>query len=351
MMIRILLLLILINTTAYADQHIRSYYEDHFDVAGYVGYQHVWGTLDTDPIHSSPEVGLIINYHIDDNWSIFTQFKLEDDYIEQSLAYSFITYTKMVGNVPITISGGKIRRQYGLYNKDRLNPRTRPGNVAPQAMYWDLLRFASTTGYGLSISAHIDNLSIKYTVDKPIVVNEAEESLVWFDRRQTTMDPRFGGRHSINVDYHKGEWTLASTIIFSDWGHGAEGKNVAFTLGGERHWDHWTVSLEGMGIFEYHNHAAAISATVQYDFHENLTIHTNFNKYHTFYKEESSFQDKYFTTSNDFSVGLSLHADNWELRTEVHAAQGSAWIDTHSSTNPEYDDIWYYGATSLVYYF
>ena len=60
---------------------------------------------------------------------------------------------------------------------------------------------------------------------------------------------------------------------------------------------------------------------------------------------------EWITHSDDVSVGLTVHKNNWELKTEVHAATGSVWVDFDKSTNPEFEHWWTYGAVSLVYHF
>ena len=85
MMIRILLILISISISfaAGADNHDVSYFDEHFDFNGYVGYQFVWGSPRPNPIDSDPEVGFLVNYTINDEWLIFTQLRLETDHLQK----------------------------------------------------------------------------------------------------------------------------------------------------------------------------------------------------------------------------------------------------------------------------
>lgn len=356
-MIRLLLISVLINIfaapVALATEHDRSYINDHFDFGGYIGYQYVWGEPNPDPITSTPEIGFLSNYTINDNWSIFTQLRLEPDHIEQSFAYAFIKYDDMLfDTVPISIRGGKLRHQYGLYNKDRLNPTTRPGNIAPQSMYWDQLRFALTSGWGVSIGSHWGNLHFKYTIDMPVVVEEREEAYIWFSGRRVTLQQKFGGHQQINFDYYGDDWRISQSTTFQDWGYGASGKNIIVSLGGEKRLGDWTLSLEGMGLFKHFNYSYALSATVQYDATEWLSFHTNYHQYRVILKEpRSSDRFEWTTRADDISIGTTVHVDNWELRAEGHAATGSVWVDFNKSRNPNFENWWTYGAVSLTYHF
>lgn len=352
-MIPNLLLLLLISLVAAptsADQH--TYYQSHFDISGYVGYQYVYGSPDPAPIKSSPEIGLLIHYEIADDWTAFTQFRLEPDHMEQSVAYAFIEYDgTLFDTVPLQITTGKLRHQYGLYNKDRLNPRTRPGNVAPQAIYWDQLRFALTSGWGVSVGSSWGDWQIKYAISAPIIVNKKDESLIWFSGAPMQVETKFGGHQQINLDYIADDWRIVTTVTLQDWGHGDYGKNTIISLGGEKRLRDVTLSLEGMLVLKEINKSYGISATIQYDIHDYVTLHTNYNRYEVIFNDKPTHYLKHATNSHDISVGISLHKDEWEMRTEFHAAKGSVWVDFREARNPEFADWWHYGAVSLVYHF
>jgi len=354
-MIRILLiLLLLINiSSAFGHSHNLSYFDEHFDFEGYVGYQFVWGSPRPEPIDSTPEIGFLINYTANDNWTWFTQFRLETDHLEQSLSYSFIQYDNVIADtVPITIIGGKLRHQYGLYNKDRLNPATRPGNIAPQSMYWDQIRYSLTSGWGISIGSNWGNLHFKYTIDIPIVVDESEEAFIWFSGRRNNLQQRFGGHQLINIDYYGDDWRISQATTFQDWGHGASGKNIIVSLGGEKRIGDWTLSLEGMGLFKYYNYSYALSATIQYDINDWLSVHTNYHHYDIISKKGGNAQYfRWAQRADDISIGTSVHMDHWELKTEAHMATGSVWVDFTKSRNPDFENWWTYGAVSLTYHF
>lgn len=356
-MIRLLLILVSISllsiSNGYADDHDRTYFDKHFDFDGYVGYQFVWGSPTPEPIKSSPEIGFLVNYTIDDVWTVFTQFRLETDHVEQSLSYAFITYDDMLfKSIPIKIDVGKLRHQYGLYNKDRLNPATRPGNIAPQSIYWDQLRFALTSGWGISTATQWGNLHFKYTIDMPIVVEEREEAVIWFSGKQNHLQLQFGGHQIINIDYYGDDWRISQAATFQDWGSGASGKNIMVSLGGEKRIGDWILSLEGLGLFKYVNNSYAVSATIQYDINQWLTIHTNYHHYRVLLKENTGSDGfNWVRRADDVSVGLSVHNDHWELKTEVHASTGSIWVDFNEAGNPKFEHWWTYSAMSLTYHF
>lgn len=363
-MIQILLLLLLISVstipaladvpTGTSDHDHRSYFQQHFDVSGYLGYQFVYGSPDPAPIESAPEVGLLVNYNIADHWTAFTQFKLETDHMEQSVAYAFMGYDNTVfDTVPINITVGKLRHGYGLYNKDRLNPRTRPGNIAPQALYWDQLRYALTSGWGVSVGSDWNNWRFRYTISKPIVVDEKEEALIWFSGARTDVEQKFGGFQLISINHVAADWRFTSSLLLQDWGYGAAGKNRIVNVGVEKRIDSVTLSLEGMVVMKHINNSYGISATAQYDANEYVTLHTNYNRYEAIFKDDAVIDRtlKHTTNSHDISVGLSLHQDDWEMRTEFHVAKGSVWVDFNEAQNPAFADWWHYGAVSVVYHF
>lgn len=358
MMIQKLLLLLSISmfvAPCSADHHdTRNYFQKHFDVSGYLGYQHIYGSPDPAPLESSPEVGLLINYDIAQHWTAFTQFRLETDHVEQSVAYAFIEYENtIVDTIPIQLTAGKLRHHYGLYNKDRLNPRTRPGNVAPQALYWDQLRFALTSGWGISIGTGWNNWKVKYTISTPIVVDEKDEAIMWFSGRHTNVETYFGSHQLLNIDYIEADWRIAIAATLQDWGYGAVGKNRIVSIGGEKRFGDLTLSLEGMVVMKYTNNSYGLSATAQYDVSERITVHTNYNRYKAIFKDSSDANKRleYATNSHDISVGVSIHQNEWEVRTEIHTAKGSVWVDFNEARNPEFADWWHYGAVSVVYHF
>lgn len=353
-LLSLLLISLLVTPAGATDHDTRSYIQKHIDISGYLGYQYVYGSPDPHPIKSNPEIGLLVNYDITDNWAAFTQFKLESDHLEQSLAYAFIEYNNTIFDaIPIQLTGGKLRHNYGLYNKDRLNPRTRPGNIAPQAMYWDQLRFALTSGWGVSVGTALDRWRLKYTISAPIVVNEKEEALIWFSGSRTTIDTSFGGHQLINLDYIADDWRIATAITMQDWGYGDAGKNTIVSVGGEKRLGPWTVSVEGLVVIKHLHNSYGFSATAQYDITDYVTIHTNYNRYQAILDDatKSKIKSLHTTHSHDVSVGVSLHQNEWELRTEFHAAKGSVWVAFAKSPTPEYADWWHYGAVSLVYHF
>jgi len=357
-MIRKLLLLLLISFVPFAthahDHDTRSYIDKHFDVSGYVGYQFVYGSPEPEPVESSPEVGLLINYDISSEWMAFTQFRLDTEHMEQSVAYAFVEYDSVIADVvPIELTAGKLRHHYGLYNKDRLNPRTRPGNVAPQAMYWDQLRYALTSGWGVAVGTSYENWSFKYTITTPIVVDKKEESVIWFSGRPIEVETKFGGHQLINIDYIRDDWRVVTAITLQDWGHGAAGKNYIVSLGGEKRFGDVTLSLEGMAVMKYLNTSYGISATAQYDVSDLISVHANYNRYEAIFKDDAiaAMRTPHTIMSNDASVGITIHRDQWEVKTEYHVAKGSIWIDYKTASNPEFADLWHYGAVSVVYHF
>lgn len=352
-MIRLLLSLLWISSVVAAPSDTRSYIDKHFDIAGYVGYKMVIGSVDTDPIDSTPELGLLINYNITDNFSAFTQFRYDTEYFEESLAYAFLKYNQRITtDISTEISIGKLRHHYGLYNKDRTNPNTRPGVVSPQAIYWDKLKFALTSGWGVSLKFRWQHLHVTYTIDKPVVVDPILEGLTWTGGRGGKLEPSFGGHQLVNIDYIQDDWRIVGAVAKHDWGIGRYGKSTIWSLGAERYIDDWTLSIEGLFIEQEDWTSHAYSATIEYDINDLISVHTNFNRYKVKFKDKQPFFIlDHAIRANDGSVGLTIHKNDWELKLDAHAVYGSVWIDITKASNSEYNDVWYYGAASLVYHF
>lgn len=361
-MIRKLLLLLLISVFVVPVAAHGWDNRNHFDISGYVGYQFVYGSPAPTPIESGVEVGLLINYDIADHWTAFTQFRLETDYLDQSLAYAFIEYNDvLLESIPFSIAVGKLRHRYGLYNKDRLNPRTRPGNIAPQAIYWDKLRYALTSGWGVSVGSNFGNWDLGYTISIPTVVNEKAESEAWFSGEKNTIETRFGGHQMININYMADNWRIVSGIILQDWGHGDAGKSQILLLGGEKRFGDLTVSIEGMFVMKDIHNSYGLSVSAQYDVSELISTHINYNRYEALIDTGEALIDtsagditrtrQYTLQSHDISVGVTISLDEWEVKTEIHAAKGSVWVDYPEGTDPAFADWWHYGAVSVVYHF
>jgi hypothetical protein len=347
------------NSPTFKDD-VKNYFNDHFDFAGYVGYRYIYSLDDRatpTPVASGPELGLLFNWNINDNFTAFTQLRFDEIYPSETIAYAHLEYSDTFFNnkFPLIITAGKLRHRFGLYNAGRLNPRTRQGVVMPQGVYWDQLRFVLTSGYGFSVASHWNNkLHFKYTLYAPVIVDELEEALIWTSGHHTTIESKLG-IHLFNLDYISDTWRATGTLSFLNFGEGKFRQTTTYNLGLEKQWNDFTFSVEGAYVSKEDSSGTAFSTTIAYDINELWSVHANYNQYNAYFETQppvvAFLGSDHFNSAHDTSVGVTFHKDNWEIRTDIHAVQGSVWVDFRKALDPVYADTWYYGAASIVYHF
>lgn len=340
-------------------------------INGYVGYKYITGSAKNSAIESQPELGTELSLDINENWSAFTQFTY-DKTIDTALVYSFLTYQTMVtDDLSIKLNGGRLRHDVGLYNNTRVNPRTRPGVIVPQSIYWDSLKHLLVSGDGVNLQLKYKNLEIGYTIDNPMVTNPQEEAKVWTSVLLNKIDTYFGSHQLVNIKYSFDDIPL---IIKTSWTRldlGDDNTQImkyAFPYYANKHqfveffnagliytYDTWTFSAESLLVKPFYGdwinkkHSKGLSFTLSKEITDEISVYTNYNEY-----KSAPVQTPYewYPDAKDLNFGVNYHKDSWMVGAEVHHINGGRWADPFDfKKNPyDYKDWWMIGVNA-VYFF
>ena len=339
-------------------------------INGYVGYKYITSTAKNTAIRSEPELGLDLSLDINNNWSAFTQFTY-DSTIDNALVYSFLTYEKVLTeNFSFRVDGGKLRHDTALYNNVRINPRTRPGVIVPQAIYWDSLQNILASGNGLKFTMKFNNLEFGYTIDQPIVTDPKNEAFIWTSGLLEEIDAEFGSHQMALLKYSfdevpltlKATWTrldlgnkntkLLKMVLpeYSTKNQVVEFLNSGFIWEGNT----WKFSAESLIVKPFYtewlqNNSIGYSLTLSKDISEHITLYTNYNKY-----ESNPLRPtvSWYQTTEDINVGLNYHEKNWMIGAEVHHINGGRWVNPSDFREDPtaYKEWWMFGINA-VYFF
>jgi len=336
-----------------------------FDINGYAGWKQIVSNVEFDSVPPEPELGLTTSIKLNDRWTIFTQL-VYGRKIDKIFAYNQLSYTPPtpIDDLVITIKGGRVLHNTFLYNATRIDPRTRQGVIQPQAMSWDTLNRATTSGDGIGADVKYKNMSISFVADKMVIVDPTSQAQNWsnnptmrdlrtnFDNRIITLDyeiPEYDIRTKIWAE--KNHFTIADPMHNNyklggeHLGAGIEWKPSPFVLSTEgfctkidrARWTHWNTLYCGM------------SGTIEYDLTENWTIRGNYNQYITTADPTAINVAK---NSKDLNTGVNWHHKNWVAGIEAHYIRGGRLVNTESVyNNPKDYERFYVIGMNVVYFF
>jgi len=339
-------------------------------INGYLGYKYTTSTAKNTTIQSQPELGLELSLDINDHWSAFTQFTYDKN-INNALVYSFLTYEQVITpELSFRINAGKLRHDIALYNNVRINPRTRPGVIVPQAIYWDSLKYIITSGEGINLTVNYKNFEAGYTIDNPIVDDPKEEAAVWTAGLTNKIETSFGSHQAVFAKYTFDEipLTLKSSWTRIDLGPvQPTSVNIGITPKTNEHtimqfWsngfifnkDGWNVSAEMLIVKPqflkwFQDNPMGYSFSVSKEISEHVSIYANYNKY-----ESQPLRPTYswFKTTEDVSVGVNYHHKQWMVGAEVHHVNGGRWLKpSEFFQNPNDYKEWWMVGVNVVYFF
>lgn len=346
---------------------------------GYLGYKYLTASncihrTYNEHGYGTPDVGLNLIYNRN-NFQIFNQFRYGSD-VGTALVYNFMQYTfNFKHELDITLKGGKLRHDIGLYNASRINPTTRQGVIMPQSIYWDAFDEFMTSGTGVGITMRYKEIELSYTIDDPTIVDQEKTSRVFWSGLLNRTNTTFGSHHIISAIYSP---TNQPLIVKASWMHldfgsdtsalmqkyfpkqanknvfgetlafGAEYKWRDFILAGEtlwfrssdRSWDHIADISRG------------ISVTTTYQATEYVDIRLNYNEYNSVSARKLHPEAPWMGYYKDTSIGVNYHINNYMIQVEGHHINGSRVLDPLDVANnsDDYRDWWMIGM-NVVYSF
>jgi hypothetical protein len=343
------------------------------DINGYVGYKYVNATNDDKTIQSEPELGLMTSLQINNYLSLYTQFKYDED-INNALVYSFASFDYPINeDLSIGFKAGKLRHSYGLYNDVRVNPRTRPGIIVPQAIYWNSLGSLLTSGVGVNMNVKWKGLELGYSIVNPSITDKKQEAATWTRGLATEVDTSFGDYRLATLKYtyddlvFKSSWARINlgnktsqtmAIIFPNDVNQDQKLNI-FVNSLEYTWRDLTLSAEDIRVKTFFNEwdspgqwSGGYSFSARYEITEHVSGYANYNFYHS--QQLKNLPTPPYTTihTGDINFGLNYHRDNWMIGLEAHKIQGGRWaLPENYNADPGAYENWWMIATNFVYSF
>lgn len=345
--------------------------------SGYVGYRHLFSENTISETYDGtghPELGANIIYN-NDNFQIFNQFRYGDN-IDTILVYNFMQYTfNLADETNLTIKGGKLRHDYGLYNISRINPRTRQGVIMPQSIYWDAFDEFMTSGTGVGFTLQYKDLELSYTIDDPTIPNSEKTARVFTNGAMNTISGYFGSHQIATLAYSSSQLPL---LIKTSWMRMELGKDTkpilreirpqlanknayaeTITLGMEYKWDRLILAGETMWFrvsdqswTDVDNLNKGYSLTATYQLTEQLDVRLNYNEYNADGSKTLHSTTPWMDYYRDLNLGLNYHKKNWMIQVEGHHINGSRALDLNDVTSDAdaYKDWWMVGM-NVVYSF
>jgi hypothetical protein len=328
------------------------------DVSGYVGWTQVWQSPGTHAynwqphekgdILSGPEIGILTNYKFNDRLTIFNQIKMGTS-LNDVLVYSFADINLFSStDWDVSIAGGRLRYDLGLYSQTRVNPRTRPGIVPPQAIYWNSLRELLTSGTGVSGKIRFKDVSVEYSVTDPSIINDKREAENWSGGIIDKFNTHFGSTRILTVNYDPGNGFRAkyNWMTFNTGGKPSNLGNLLYgpsfkeidelmIAGIEYRKDKWKFSGEAVWFKAFDqnwtggghpisgDNSRGFSLTAEYDLNDHVTTRVNYNEYSAGYVPPAT---PWLHYAKDFNVGIIYHRPNWQVSLEGHHINGGRWV-------------------------
>lgn len=342
------------------------------DLSGYAGWMQINSSTELGShIKSQPELGLLMNLQLGPTLQVFNQFTYGQN-ADQVLVYNFVAWTPHIfDDLEITMRGGRLRHEYGWYNALRVNPRTRPGVLAPQSIYWNELQQILTSGNGVNISFKWKGLELTYTIDDPVVMDPVQEAFTWSAGSLNKINTKFGSHQMLTATYELEDIPLAFRFNYVSLNFGNDrnpylnypqdmGKDfyTEFMMFGIKYeGDGWSLSGEALELIDdgewtdWKDVSYGYSFTGTYDLDENWTLRANFNAFQSNFLQQAG-APKPATQFKDTSLGLNWHDGNWMVGVDVHYFQGGITLDIDKVlANPrDYENNWMV-ATNVVYFF
>ena len=344
------------------------------DVNGYGGYRYVDSTAPDHSFGSAPELGLLLNLHLNDNISLFTQFKYGST-LDQSIVYSFISADKWISDdLTINMKAGRLRHDFGLYGNARINPITRNGVISPQSIYWDALGLNLVSGDGVNFNIKWKSLTLGYSIDKPIVSNATTSAYEWTSGLLKSINSYFGAHQLATIKYAptdiplviKASWTgmdlgnnnsprLGMLLPGQQY---AEQRVDMINIGAEYSWDKLTLSAEAISVKpffaswgDFNDFSLGTSYTGIYEINDNLNFRVNYNEYSVSHATRST-TIPWNNDTRDINFGFNIHKDKWMVGIEAHHINGGRWANVADYTaDPNAYKDWWMIATNFAYYF
>lgn len=344
------------------------------DVNGYVGYKYIISSEQNTTIPSEPELGLMLSLQLHDYFSMYTQFKYDED-IEDALVYSFASFDyPITSDSSISIKAGKLRHSLGLYNDLRVSPRTRPQIIMPQGYYWDVLGTILTSGVGVRFDVKWKNLEVSYSITDPVIREPKEDAKVWAGALLDKTDTKFGDAQIGYIKYSDDEVPITLKSAFGRFNLGNQSSALykyllptyaakdtifyLFTNSVEYTWKDLTLTGEYLlvkGTLNDWDNVAQWSSgyllSAKYELTNYLSVYTNYNQYNTHIPGLPPFPQALAVTS-DINGGINYHRDDWQIGLEAHRIQGARWMNADDyKSDPNGYDTWWMVGMNFVYFF
>lgn len=345
------------------------------DVNGYAGYKYVNATNDDKTIQSEPELGLMMSLQINDYLSMYTQFKYDEN-INNALVYSFASLDYPINeDLSIGFKAGKLRHSFGLYNDVRVNPRTRPGIIVPQAIYWNSLGSLLTSGVGVNMNMKWKGLELSYSIVDPSITDKKQEAATWSRGLVSEVETSLGDYRIATLKYthdeipitFKSTWARVNignkTTPINDYlfpnDAGQDQKLNIFVNSLEYTWKDLTLSAEDIRVKTFFNEwnspgqwSGGYSFTGRYEINDNISTYVNYNYYHS--QQLKNLPISPYTTihTNDINFGVNYHQDDWMIGLEAHKIQGGRWAlpENYNADRGAYEN-WWIITTNFAYFF
>jgi hypothetical protein len=350
------------------------------EIQGYLGYQYI-GSTTPKPGHSldsSPQAGIVLNLKINNNWTIYNQFRY-DSILQGIPVYNFIEYTPDTWHgIDFKIVAGNIIHNYGLYGNRRQNPRTRPSIIEPQAIYWNILEQTLTSGLGVGFAATYKDVTIRYDISEPRILDNRQESAAQSGQILNSIQAPFGSNTNLNLAWNPRELPIRTNTW---WSHQNDGNNInsrvpasikrailadgGFTqdvvgTGIEYSRGPITLSAEGMlvkhfdipwsQIIDKGNKGFSLSGI--YDINDEWSVRVNYNQYKSKLANVSQLAVPQIGYAKDLNFGVDYTKNSWLIRAEMHHIQGGRWVQPDSfKQDPNSFKDWWMGGVSVTYFF
>jgi hypothetical protein len=350
--------------------------------SGYVGWQQIFSDRHLENTFSrtgTPELGLNVVYNRD-KFQIFNQFRYGED-SETVLVYNFMQYTfNLADDVNLSLRGGKLRHELGLYNSTRVNPRTRQGVIQPQSIYWDVFDEFLTSGVGVGVVLQWKDLELSYTIDDPTISDNKKTTRAFYASILNSTNTSFGSHQTASLTYSpsslpllfKASWAhldfgndtgigmalfrpqyIKTNVTAEQISFGLEYKIDRLILSGETMWfkefdQEWSKDFSEM--------SNQFSVSAIYQLTDNLDLRLNYNEGHgNLSKEIFPPQQQWKTYREDLNVGLKYHiTTDLMVQGEAHYINGSRTIDSADVAYDKDKDPWvgwWLVGTNVVYFF